>query len=316
MGLQNSLKQLNFIAQCRRYNLSLWECPSFLTIVMGLLTIAAMFGTYVVANYYSDQPEISALIVIITTMVVFVIGYFIVRAFSYLAEANQMKAEFISITTHQLRTPLSSLKWSLNLLMDGKLCEVDKRQKEYLDIMQISNERMIKLVNDLLDVSRIEQGRFEMQPQKLSLVDMLQSLVLETSPIAQSKKLLLNVEKENVISQAFADPDKLRMVAQNLLDNAIKYSEENGKINIKISQKGKFLKCEVRDSGVGIPASQQAQIFQKFFRSENAKKYQTEGTGLGLFIAKAFVEAAGGKIGFESQEEKGSIFWFTVPIAK
>jgi signal transduction histidine kinase len=316
MSIKNTLKQLNFVAQCRRYNLSLWECPSFLTIVMGLLTIAAMFGTYVVANYYSDQPEISALIVIITTMVVFVIGYFIVRAFSYLAEANQMKAEFISITTHQLRTPLSSLKWSLNLLMDGKLCEVDKRQKEYLDIMQISNERMIKLVNDLLDVSRIEQGRFEMQPQKLSLVDMLQSLVLETSPIAQSKKLLLNVEKENVVSQAWADPDKLRMVAQNLLDNAIKYSEENGKINIKISQKGKFLKCEVRDSGVGIPTNQQAQIFQKFFRSENAKKYQTEGTGLGLFIAKAFTEATGGKIGFESKENQGSTFWFTVPIAK
>jgi signal transduction histidine kinase len=282
---------------------------------MGVITILSMVGTYLVANNLQQDPEISALIVIFTTLIIFVIGHLIIQSFSFMAEANQMKTEFVSITTHQLRTPLSSLKWSLNLLMEGKLCPVDNKQKEYLEIMKESNERMIHLVNDLLDVSRIEQNRIDLRPQKFSLVDLIQSLVLEISPIAETKNISVGINRGPGLEQVWADQERIRMVVQNLLDNAVKYTEDRGKVSISINRQGIFLKCEINDTGVGIPAHQQKQIFQKFFRSENAKKYQTEGTGLGLFIAKGIIEASGGKIGFSSKEFEGSTFWFTIPIA-
>lgn len=313
MTIKEILEQLNFIHQCRKYSLSLWQCPAFLTIIMGVVTIIAMLGTYFIANYYAQEPEMTALVVIITTLIIFIIGYFIVNSFNYLAEANQMKSEFVSITTHQLRTPLSSSKWSLNLLLDDRLCQLNEREKEYFDIIKISTERMIKLVNDLLDVSRIEQNRLDLRPEKFSLINLLKSLTKELKPLAQAQNILLELTNDENLPMVFADASRIRLVAQNLIDNAIKYTDEGGKVKIKIFPQNNYLKIEVQDSGVGIPENQQKQIFQKFFRSDNMKKLQVEGTGLGLFIAKAIAEASGGKIGFESKEGRGSTFWFTLP---
>jgi len=304
---------LNFADQCRQYNLRLWQCPSFLTVMMGIVTLIVMTGTYLIANHYAEQPEAAALIVSGVTIIVFTIGFLIVRSFSFLAEANQMKTEFVSVATHQLRTPLAALKWSLNILMDGNETVLDKKQREYLGIMRQSNERMIRLVNDLLDVSRIEQGRLDLRPQKFSLAGVWGELILETNPIARINSISLSAAIPEDLPAVWGDPDRTRMVVQNLLDNALKYSKEGGKIEVKISKQGKFLRSEIKDDGVGIPEKQKNQIFQKFFRSDNVKRMQTEGTGLGLFIAKGIVELSGGEIGFESEENRGSVFWFTLP---
>lgn len=316
MDIKKILNDLNFINQCKQYNLPLWQCPSFLTIVMGIVTIMVMLGTYVIANFFAPEPEISALIVIITTGIIFTIGYFIVHSFNYLAEANKMKSEFVSITTHQLRTPLSSAKWSLNILMDEEGGKIDEKQKEYLDIIQQSNERMIKLVNDLLDVSRIEQSRLDLKLKKFSLAELTKNIILGIKPLAQANDIKLGVNEEGYLPDVWGDPDRISLVVQNLIDNAIKYANEKGEVKIKIRKRGRYLQFEVSDNGVGIPSQQQKYIFQKFFRSDNVKKMQTVGTGLGLFIAKAIVELSGGKIGFESVEGKGSNFWFAIPIAK
>lgn len=309
------LAQLNVAGQCRKYNLSLWQCPSFLTLVMGILILIAMVGTYFIADRFSEEPEMAALIVTITTIILFVVGYLIVRSFSYLAEANQMKSEFVSITSHQLRTPLASLKWSLNLLMDEKMCQIGVKEREYLNIIQEGNERMIKLVNDLLDVSRIDQSRLDLKPQKFSLVNLVEDLRKELLPFAEQYQSSISVEKENNLADAWADSSRIRLVAQNLIDNAIKYSKEGGVVRVKIFKNGNYIKCEIKDSGLGIPQNQRSKIFQKFFRCDNAKKRQTSGTGLGLFIAKAIIELSKGEIGFESEEGKGSNFWFTIPVA-
>ena len=281
---------------------------------MGAVTIAAMLGTYFIATYLSEEPQVVALIVLLTAVIIFTIGYFIINSFSYLAEANRMKSEFVSITSHQLRTPLSAAKWSLNLLMDEKVCPLGSKEMEYLDIIKNSNERMIKLVNDLLDVSRIEQKRLDLKIQKFSLAKIIQDFITEAAPMAQGHGISLDLEVKANLPDAWADPSRIRLVVQNLIDNAVKYSNEKSAVKIKLGQTNGFLKFEARDNGVGIPERQKDQIFQKFFRSENVKKHQTDGTGLGLFIAKAIVEASGGKIGFVSEEGKGSTFWFTVPI--
>ncbi|OIP78063.1 MAG: hypothetical protein AUK17_02930 [Parcubacteria group bacterium CG2_30_44_18] len=283
---------------------------------MGVVTIGTMLGTYLIAYFFIDQPEIAALIVIIATGIIFIVGHFIISGFVYLAEANRMKSEFVSITSHQLRTPLSAVKWSLNLLMDERWQKLDQKQKEYFEIMKTSNNRMIRLVNDLLDVSRIEQGRLDMRPGKFSLDDMIRDLIAEITPIARDGGVSLGFEVEGGVPEGWADAERVRLVLQNLVDNAVKYSNDGGAVKIKLGRFGNFLKCEVHDNGVGIPEHQKADVFQKFFRSDNVRKYQTEGTGLGLFIAKGIVDALGGKIGFSSKENQGSDFWFTIPIAK
>jgi len=316
MSFKNILDQLNFVKQCRRYNLGLWQCPSFLTLMMGLVTIAAMLGTYFIASRFTEEPAIVALIVLITTAIIFIIGYLIVINFNRLAEVNRMKSEFVSIVSHQLRTPLSSLKWSLNLLMGGKLDKIDIKQKEYLKIIEESNERMIKLVNDLLDVSRIEQGRLDLKPERVSLPNLIKDLISEMTPLAQANNVLIELEIDDNLPDVFADSARLRLAIGNLIDNAIRYIKEKGKVKIKLTKKNNQVKCQIEDNGVGIPDYQKNQVFQKFFRSENIMKYQIKGTGLGLFIAKAIIEASGGKIGFTSQEGVGSTFWVILPIAK
>ncbi len=283
---------------------------------MGVVTIGAMLGTYLVAYFFVDQPEVVALIVIIETGVIFVTGHFIINSFVYLAEVNRMKSEFVSITSHQLRTPLSAVKWSLNLLMDEHWHKLDQKQKEYFEIMKTSNNRMIRLVNDLLDVSRIEQGRLDLKPGKFSLDGVVRSFVAEIMPIAEGRKISLGLEAEKGLPDGWADAEKVRLALQNLVDNAIKYSNDEGMVRIKINRVGGFLRCEVQDNGVGIPEHQKTEVFVKFFRSDNVRKYQTDGTGLGLFIAKGIIDASGGEIGFRSEENRGSTFWFTIPIAK
>lgn len=315
MNLKNIYNQLNVFKQCRQYNLPIWQCPNFLTIVMGIVTMIAMFGTYMIANHYSDEPEMAALTVIIVTVIVFIIGYFIVNSFNYLAEASRLKSEFVSIASHQLRTPLSALKWAMNILMgDASLSE--EKRREYLEIIKMSNERMIKLVNDLLDVSRIEQGRIDLKPEKFSLVNLTKEIINEVRPLAQKNNIFLNLEAMENLPDAWADSSRIHLVIQNLLENAIKYTEAGGSVRVVFKKQGDYLRVEIIDNGVGIPLDEQGRVFQKFFRSDNAKKNQVEGTGLGLFIVKAIVEMSKGKVDFESKKNEGSTFWFVIPIAK
>lgn len=315
MSFKDIFKQLNVVKQCRQYNLSIWQCPSFLTILMGIVTMIAMIGTYVIANRYSDEPEMAALMVIIVTIIVFIISYFIINSFNYLAEANRLKSEFVGIASHQLRTPLSALKWAMNILMDDKSLD-DAKKREYLDIVKTSNERMIKLVNDLLDVSRIDQGRMDLKPEKFSLQNLAKEIIEELKLTAQKNNISLNIELEGDLPDVWADVSRVHLVFQNLMENAIKYSISGGMVRAVFKKQGGFARCEIIDNGVGIPVNQQERVWQKFFRSDNAKKNQVEGTGLGLFIVKAIVEMSRGKVGFQSQEDKGSVFWFTIPISR
>lgn len=230
-------------------------------------------------------------------------------------EIDRMKSEFISVASHQLRTPLSAIKWVIKMLLDGDAGALNPEQQDLLDKGYRSNERMITLVNDLLNVSRIEEGRFQYQFSFEDITPILESVVAEVTPIAREKGI--DVRLASVppgLPKVKVDSNKLRLAIMNLIDNGLKYTPKGGSVTVRTKSDRKYMTVEVQDSGVGIPKKQQAQMFQKFFRAANVVKLQTEGSGLGLFIVKNIVERHGGKISFESEEGAGTTFRFTLPV--
>jgi len=314
MPLKEVLQKINFVKQCRRYQLSLWQCPSFLFLLMGLITILTMLGSYLIALRYTEQPEIVALIVILVAAILTIINYFIVQGFERLAQANQLKSEFVSIVSHQLRTPLTSIKWTLNLMMDEKAGQLTEEQLAKLKTIKESNQQMGDLINDLLNVSRIEQGRLVVRPEKLSLEALVRDIFKDYGSLAKSSNVKLSLVSHEDIPLISADRQAIKIVLQNLIDNAIRYIRKEGRVKIVLKKKNRSVICQAQDDGVGIPQKDQNKIFQKFFRSRNIMKYQTEGTGLGLFISQAIIKASGGKMGFQSRKGQGSVFWFELPI--
>jgi len=314
MSFKEISAQLNAIGQCRKYGLSIWQCPQFLFLLMGLIIIVSALAIYAIGLRYIEEPEMVALIVLIISAILMAIAMIITRSFERLAEANRLKSEFVSVVSHQLRSPLSNLKWATELLMSGKITKVSEKQSEYFKILKENNDRMQNLISDLLTVSRIEQGRLPLQKKEISLLDLVKEIIKGLDVFAKASNVEVVFQPKDSLPKVLADPSQARLVIENILDNAIRYTKEKGKVEVTLTKKGKNLYFEVKDKGVGIPQEEQKYIFQKFFRSENVLRHQTEGSGLGLYIAKSIIEKSGGKIGFRSQENVGSTFWFSLPI--
>lgn len=228
-----------------------------------------------------------------------------------------IQSDFITLASHQLRTPLSGMRWLIELMQKPNTGPLNKKQKEYLEKLYISNERMIALVNDLLEVARLEEGDIKLYFQPTDLPSIISTIVKEKEKEIKTKKLKVSF---NVHAEPFpsvrSEPNKIKQAIMNIISNAITYSPENGKVDIELEVLDGTALCKVSDTGVGIPADQQAQIFNKFFRGTNVLKFENIGTGLGLYITKAFINASGGKIWFKSDEAKGTVFYFTLPILK
>ena len=230
---------------------------------------------------------------------------------------ERMKTEFVSISAHQLRTPLSAIKWTLKMLLDGDLGKITEEQRDFIEKTYKSNERMINLINDLLDVTRIEEGRYLYEPVLIDFEPLVQSVINTYREEIKKKELKLEFKKpEKKLPQVRVDVEKMGLAIQNLLDNAIKYTLDGGEIIISLVPAEKAIEFLIKDTGIGIPKNQQDKVFSKFFRGSSAIKMETDGSGLGLFIAKNIIEAHGGKIWFESEEGKGTTFYFTLPVEK
>lgn len=229
---------------------------------------------------------------------------------------ERIKSEFVSLAAHQLRTPLSGIKWMFQMMLEGDLGKLTKEQTEMVRKSYRSVERMIHLINSLLEVTRIEEGRYLFQLSLLSLESLVESTANTFRDEAQQKGVRLVFEKpKEKLPKVKIDAEKMHLVISNLLDNAIGYTPKGGEVTVSLKYDMKGVECEVRDTGIGIPKSQQHRVFERFFRGVNAIRSDTEGTGLGLYISKNIVEAHGGKIWFTSEENRGSSFFFWIPQA-
>lgn len=230
-------------------------------------------------------------------------------------EVSRMKSEFLSITAHQLRTPLSALKWVLRMSLEGDVGKLNKGQREWLEKGYDANERMITLVNDLLDVVRIEEGRFDYKFRNVQPEKLLGKMVDDIKIIAEQEGVEVAFHKPSrAIPQVSLDAEKFRLAFMNILDNAIQYTPKGGRVDVEITWQDEIL-VVVRDTGIGVPEKQRARLFTKFFRAANAVRMQTSGSGLGLFISKNIIEKHGGKVWIESEEGKGTSVYFTIPVS-
>lgn len=227
-------------------------------------------------------------------------------------EIDRAKTEFVSLASHQLRTPLSIISWHSEAMIEDQT-GMSEKQKTYLEKIYTATKRMVDLVRALLNTSRLEMGTFSIETKEVDLVKLAETITQEAKPLTSNQNISLQnkfSEKPIIIS---GDPHLITMIFQNLLVNAIKYSNRDGKVIMEIIKQSPHVIIKVIDNGIGITKKQQSQIFTRFFRADNAKKKDAEGTGLGLYIIKNIIENSGGTITFASTENKGTTFTVTLP---
>jgi len=225
----------------------------------------------------------------------------------------RIKSEFISTAAHQLRTPLTAINWALESLARESLTE---NQKPIVEAGLQASSHLLKIVNDLLDVSKIEEGRYGYNFEKINLIDFIENVIKKAEEIAVPAGIKIYLKKPTGAIEADIDIQKMEIALFNLLDNAVRYNVKNGEATVSIERlkDRPYVQISVKDTGIGIPKEDIKKIFTKFFRAENAVKTVANGSGLGLYMVKNIVKRHGGDIWIESELNRGSIFYFTLPL--
>lgn len=260
-------------------------------------------------------PFLAFIVLLIGIILLLVVGIVHIwrQQIDVLAETDRQKDEVLSIVSHQLATPVSSVKWYLEMLMDGDLGELTKDQKEHVSSMQSIAVNLTDLVSMILDVSRIQLGRMRLEKQELDLDVLFKEILEVIEPKALEKKIKFVKNMPKKMPKAILDRRYTRMTIENLLSNAIKYTPTNGSVHLNVAVNNGIIVCSVEDTGMGIPKDDQAKIFGRMYRASNVRN-SVDGNGFGLYIAKGAIEEQGGKIWFESEEGNGTKFHINLPL--
>ena len=227
---------------------------------------------------------------------------------------SELKEEFVSVAAHQVRTPLGSLRWLFRSMLEGDAGELNEKQTKFLEEGRDRTDNLLNVLNDLLDVSKLEKGALVQEMTPVSIDNIIYQVIEEQRPEAEKKDVKIKFIQKAKFPLMRLDKQKIKMVIENLVDNGVKYNNPGGFVEIKTSQKNDTAVITVHDSGIGISGKDQAEIFKKFFRTRIAKQKVQTGSGLGLYIAKQIIEGHGGRIWFKSAEGEGTTFYIELPI--
>lgn len=226
--------------------------------------------------------------------------------------AKQDKAKFISVVTHELRLPLTSIKGYTDLLRQGMVGPVNDQQTNFLNVIRTNSDRMSTLISDLADMSHIQSGRLKLQYKSMILTNLINDLVQVWEPRFQEKNQEFVFSTDDSLQDLQIDPERFKQILGYLLSNANRYTPDSGKVDLRVMDKEKVVRVELQDSGIGIGQADQEKLFSAFFRSEDEAVRQLPGWGLSLHVAKLLIELMGGTIGAKSQYGSGSTFWFEI----
>lgn len=321
--------KINIFKKCNKhYAGNLWQCPEFLFLIFGFIIIAAIIITNILARNYAG-PELAAILSIAITIPLLIISFSITKSFEYLAQASEMKSEFIKIMSHQLRAPLVSIKWQIESYLSKNnsdfLPEINKEQnfekiktsEIVIKSIQKQNEELLKLINKFLILKRIEENNFILNKEDFSILEMIFDIAKSKNILFDNDPITIKNNKEEN-AEVRADKEKIRIVLDNLIDNALKYSSFKKDVEICVKKAENSIKVNITDKGAGIKKEFMKNIFQKYVLPE--KEYipitseQIPGLGIGLYLSKIIVKKHNGDIGFKTKEGEGSTFWFTLPL--
>ncbi|TSC55875.1 MAG: PAS/PAC sensor signal transduction histidine kinase [Parcubacteria group bacterium Gr01-1014_18] len=232
-----------------------------------------------------------------------------------LGALNQTKSQFIEVVSHQLRTPLNAMRWNLELFLSGDLGELSPEQKQFVGLSYAVHQKILGTIEDLLIALEIEEKKYVVEYEEVDLYSLIKSVLLELDPIITAKGHEIKIDPKLAKLEPFkTDSRKLKMILWKILDNAVKYTNEHGKIELSLLSAPEQLVLVIKDNGIGIPKGSQFKIFQKFFRGSNASLLEPDASGLGLFIAKSYIRLLGGDIWIESEEGRGTTVHVEMPV--
>jgi signal transduction histidine kinase len=309
-------KQFDIKQQAKELGVPLWQAPSLLFLGLGIIIIVLMYLVYVSSQFSQDPFFLIAAESIVVISLLFV-GGFVIHSIEQMARANKTKSEFISIASHQMKSPLVQMRWLLDSINFSTVEEKEKYEKKFF-LLQQSNESMLQLMNDLFDIARIDRGENIVRTEHVDIVEMIALLVekYQVEAKRESKKLIFSNAMKKEEKEICIDRRRIGVALDNLIQNALQYTQHGGRVDVSIQkdiQRKSFQIC-VKDNGIGVPENEQYYIFQRFFRASNGKKLSVNGTGLGLYLTKSIVEQSGGKIWFRSIEGSGSLFCISLPL--
>jgi len=239
----------------------------------------------------------------------------VARDITFEKSVDEAKTDFVSLASHQLKTPIGAISWDAEMLLNGDYGKLEEKQKEIITQIYNTNLRMKQLVDGLLNVSRIDLGTFIIEPEDTNCVELCEEVLLEMQSKIILKQQTVVKEYSNDLPHISADSKLLRIIFQNLISNAIKYTPEKGKIVISLKVQDHEIVLSVANNGITIPHEEQSKIFHKLFRASNAAEMDADGTGLGLYLVKSIVDTAGGRVWFDSVEGQDTIFYVAFPLS-